>query len=91
MTPITFPKIKKQDALEIAAQVCGGDPQDFRCYSKKPARYVIYGVIPDEPCWYISAPWGDEDKVVMLRASRVIVISRLTGQVHYDGSADDEG
>lgn len=89
MTPIPFPKIKKQDALEIARQVCDGDPKSFRCHSRRPDRYAIYGLMSDELYWYVTVPWGDN--VLMLRASRVIVISRLTGQVCYDGSAEDEG
>ncbi len=86
-----FPPITKQKALEIAAQICKADCREFHCYSKKPERYWIYSAIPipDEPCWYVCASW--DDNLLVLRSSRVIVISRLTGQVFYDGSAGDEG
>ena len=84
-----FPPITKQKALEIAAQVCKADRKEFHCYSKKPENCTIYATFPDEPCWYVSATWDDAPHV--LRSSRVIVISRLTGKVFYDGSAGDEG
>ena len=84
-----FPPITKQKALEIATQVCKGDRKEFHCYSKKPERCALYATIPDEPCWYVYASW--DDNLLALRSSRVIVISRLTGQVFYDGSAGDEG
>ncbi len=87
----SFPSITKQKALEIVAQVCNDDRREFHCYSKKPDRFKMYGVIPDEPCWFVYAPWGDGKDGMMLRSSRVIVISRMTGKVFYDGSAGDEG
>ena len=86
-----FPPITKQKALEIAAQVCKDDRKEFHCYSKKPERCRIYSatLIPDEPCWYVYTSW--DDNPLVLRSSRVIVISRQTGQVFFDGSAGDEG
>ena len=84
-----FPPITKQKALEIAAQVCKGDRKEFHCYSKKPENCTIYATIPDEPCWYVSTAWDDNQHT--LRSSRLIVISRVTGKVFYDGSAGDEG
>ena len=84
-----FPPITKQKALGIAMQVCKGDRKEFHCYSKKPENFTIYAIIPDEPCWYVCTSWDDNPPI--LRSSRLIVISRLTGQVFYDGSAGDEG
>ncbi len=84
-----FPPITKQKALEIATQVCKSDRGEFRCDSKKPENCRIYATIPDEPCWYVSTAWDDNQH--MLRSSRVIVISRMTGKVFFDGSAGDEG
>lgn len=87
-----FPPITKQKALEIAAQVCGGDHEVFHCYNKKPKGCAIYMVTPipeNEPCWYVYTSWDKNPGV--LRSSRVIVISRLTGKVYYDVSAGDEG
>lgn len=84
-----FPPITKQKALEIATQVCKTDRREFHCYSKKPENFRFYANIPDEPCWYVSAAWDGAPHV--LRSSRLIVISRMTGKVFYDGSAGDEG
>ena len=84
-----FPPITKQKALEIAAQVCKSDRKEFHCYSKKPKNCAIYATFPGEPCWYVSAAW--DDAPLTLRSSRMIVISRMTGKVFYDGSAGDEG
>ncbi len=84
-----FPPITKQQALEIAAQVCKTDRKEFHCYSKKPENCAIYVTFPDEPCWYVSAAW--DDNLIRLRSCRVIVISRVTGIVFYDGEVGDEG
>lgn len=84
-----FPLITNQKAMEIAAQKCMSNPAEFKCYGKKPERCRIYGLNPADPCWYVYAPWSDEQTV--LRSSRVIVISRMTGEILYDGSAGDEG
>lgn len=84
-----FPPITKQKALEIAAQVCKADRKEFHCYNKKPENCTIYATLPAEPCWYVFTAWDDASHV--LRSSRVIVISRMTGKVFYDGSASDEG
>lgn len=82
------PLITKQRALAIAAQALfrGGK---FECYSERPSTCRIYGINIDQPCWYIYAPWADG--MHALRSSRVMVISRLTGKIIYDGSAGDEG
>ena len=60
------------------------------CHSKKPLQFAIYANLP-EPCWWVVAPWGDSTDEIVLRSSRVIVIGRNTGMIHYDGSAGDEG
>jgi hypothetical protein len=39
---------------------------------------MMYHTFPDEPCWYVYASW--DDNLIILRSSRVIVISRMTGQ-----------
>jgi len=84
-----FPRITKQKALEIAAQMCMRNIGEFKCYSKKPESCRIYGINPADPCWYVYPPQDDEQAV--LRSSRVIVISRVNGEIIYDGSAGDEG
>lgn len=84
-----FPPITKQRALQIAARAVTPHGGKFKCYSKKPESFRNYGINPIEPCWYVYVPWNDG--LTALRSSRVIVISRLTGSILYDGSAGDEG
>lgn len=79
-----FPPITKQQALDIAAQVCKGDKKEFKCYSVEPSHYVLYVYWPDQPCWYIDVPW-DDDNPLVLRKDRAIVISRITGKILYNG------
>lgn len=47
--------------------------------------------MPTEPSWRIYAPRGDGLDGKMLRSSRIILISKESGRVLYDGSANDEG
>jgi hypothetical protein len=84
-----FPPITKQRALEIAARVAMTHGGQFKCYSQKPDSCRIYGINTDQPCWYVYAPWADG--MLALRSSRVMVVSRLNGDILYDGSAGDEG
>ena len=84
-----FPPITKQRALQIAARALAPHGGQFKCYSQKPDSCRIYGLNLDQPCWYVYPPWADG--MLALRSSRVMVISRLTGKILYDGSAGDEG
>jgi hypothetical protein len=45
---------------------------------------------PAEPYWPVTCPWND-GKEPMIRDSRVILVSKLTGEILYDGPAGDEG
>ena len=90
-TVIKFPPITKQHALAIAARAFPPHDGQFKCYSQNPDNCLIYCFNTDQPCWYVYVPWEDEDKVLSLRSSRVMVISRLTGDILYNGSAGDEG
>lgn len=84
-----FPPITKQRALAIAARAAMPHGGRFECYSQKPDSCQLYGINTGQPCWYVYAPWGDG--LLALRSSRVMVISRLSGKILYDGSAGDEG
>ena len=89
--------ISKQEAVEIAVNACGeaakngrDHSEHFECVDPFPENCRIYNM-PTEPCWYIHAPWGDGLDGSMLRSSRVFLISKESGKVLYDGSANDEG
>ena len=84
-----FPPITRKMALEITQRACNVQDREFKCHTNKPERFHPYNVNLDEPCWYVYAPWDDE--ILALRSSRVVVISRVTGAILYDGDAGDEG
>ncbi len=85
-----FP-ITREKAIKIAASQPTTDISMFSAQDT-PGNANIYmarGI--DEPCWYVSAPWGNGMDGAMLRSRRIVVIARKTGRVLYDGSANDEG
>ena len=85
-----FP-VSEERAVKIAMAVyCNSSKpaeRSFRIRKKPPNIYFQ----PKEPCWHVFAPWGDGLDGTVLRSSRVIVVSKVTGAVLYDGSANDEG
>lgn len=87
-----FPPVTRRDALEIALRKLAQPSVEapLICHGRKPPRFNIYNE-PAEPCWWIHVPWGDGRDGQVLRGSRVMVVGRSTGTIHYDGSANDEG
>lgn len=87
-----FSPITRREALRIASLALSREAQDSRliCHGAKPSSCHIYNA-PHEPCWYIYAPWNTEVDAIVLRSRRVILVGKLTGTIHYDGSAGDEG
>lgn len=85
-----FPPTGRTAAIAIARQRCTPELESFRVSRRLPPNAHIYKQ-PEEPCWVICAPWKDGKDGTMLRSSRLILISRQTGEVLYDGSAHDEG
>lgn len=59
------------------------DERAFKVSKEQPLIYNPTG----EPCWYVSAPWGDG--ISALRSGRVIAVSKITGAVLYDGPTGD--
>ena len=84
------PKINFEKAVEIAQQSFIPSADLFTVYEKKQDWMNIY--LPnDEPCWFIKAPWNDKLDYRMITSQHVIVISKESGEIIYDGSACDEG
>lgn len=81
--------IDKDEALLIAQKQSTPPIEEFQIYDSMPTNWSIYGASADEPgeCWYVRTPCTGTG----LRSSRAIIISRQTGEVIYDGSANDEG
>jgi len=88
-----FP-LSERKAIKIAIDECSKkqipDGRAFRASNERPPAMYINRPI-EEPCWYIHAPWCDGLDGACLRSSRVLVVSKITGAVLYDGSANDEG
>jgi len=88
-----FQPIARDQAIQIAAQALAhpADAEYLVCVETGPSQYRGLYLTTSEPCWYISAPWDDHKLVWALRSSRVILVGKLTGMIHYDGSAGEEG
>ncbi len=84
-----FPPITQPMAIEIAQHACNAQKMEFDCYANKPKGCRIYNLNPVEPCWYVLGDW--DDNLTVLRSSRLVVISRMTGAIIYNGEAGDEG
>ena len=52
-------------------------------------RWNIYNV-PLKNAWVVF-PTSEPDQTMRLRSSRVVVVSKRTGRVLYDGPAGDDG
>ncbi len=87
-----FPPVTREKALGIVSKALGQSDasEPLICHGRKPKRFSIYADLP-EPCWWVLVPWDDENDVIAIRSSRVIVVGRQTGRIHYDGPAGDEG
>ncbi|SRR6266571_5631032 len=87
-----FPPVTRRMALDIATRALTQSvaSEQLICHGRKPPQFRIYAN-PPEPCWWVQAPWGDGKDGITIRSSRVILAGKLTGTIHYDGSADDEG
>jgi hypothetical protein len=86
-------QIDEQAALQIAVKQASKPPDvdvsQFKIFPSNPGIHIY--AMPTEPCWFVYAPWGDKFDGIMLRSSRVIIISKQSGKVLYDGSTNDEG
>lgn len=87
-----FLPISRRDAFRIASNALAINTRGVPliCHGTKPPACCIYSA-PLEPCWYIYLPWNDDKNVTAIRSSRVMLVGKLTGMIHYDGSAGDEG
>ena len=87
-----FP-VTQDKALRIAQKqiiTTHGAPSidNFHIYDGEPPN-PIYGLTHNQ-IWSVVCPWDNHFSGV-IQDSRLIVISKVSGQVLYDGSAQDEG
>jgi hypothetical protein len=61
----------------------------FTITDSLPVNCSSYG-LPKQDCWYVLCS-AHPSHVYMICSSRVVAISKATGEVVYDGSANDEG
>jgi len=84
----TLPETKR---LARRAAIRAGASEDVEVLDGLPANVHVYSAADLDPCWCVFVPWGDGLDGSMLRSSRIILVSKQTGKVTYDGSANDEG
>lgn len=82
-----FQPISRSEALRIATDALADHARGapLVCHGTKPDNCHIY-CDTSEPCWHIYAPWSDDKDRAAIRSSRVILVGKLTGIIHYDGS-----
>ena len=81
-------RINKEKALEIAREHALRVELDiFDITDSLPPGCSVYNAPKD--CWYISCSYNLPFHA--LTSSRLICVSKTTGEVVYDGSANDEG
>ena len=82
--------ITKEKAINIADEHIRNDKREYCVHDNLPTNgFGIYNQ-PTEDCWYVTCSF-DTRGTVGLGSSRLIFVSKKTGKVLYDGSANDEG
>ena len=84
-------EIGRNKALRIVAEKTAADIGELKCYDGLPDNCHPYSNVPSsgEPFWCVYVPW--QDGVLALRSSPIILVSKRTGKILCDGSANDEG
>ena len=81
-------KINKEKALEIATkQVLRVTPSIYKITDSLPSNCAIWG--SPKNCWYVFYSYNLNPNVI--ESSSVMCISKETGEILYNGSANDEG
>ena len=79
-------------ALRIVAEKVEVDTGELECRDGLPGNCNPYDrPSSGEPFWCVYAPWMDGKDETMLRSSRIVLVSKRTGKILFDGSANDEG
>ncbi len=88
--PFFFFPVSRSRAVRIARRRVGQGLQCYEAFPAKPLNLHIYNP-PTVPAWYLYCTWNDGLDEMMLRSSRLIIVSKRNGRILYDGSANDEG
>ena len=85
-----FPPVSRKRAIEIARQACAESAPILQIYHSRPSNVNAYD-LPSEDCWYVITSANSDPWVNKLCSSRLLMVSKRSGQVLFDGSAGDEG
>lgn len=77
-------------AIAIAKGAAHRGMMVLSIHSHPPASVCVYN-LPKGYFWYILFSHGDAKDGVILRSSKLIVVSKADGEILYNGSANDEG
>ncbi|MGD9874873.1 MAG: hypothetical protein AB7T27_11495 [Kiritimatiellia bacterium] len=83
--------VSRKKAAAIVCEQCGVGAEDIQISGRKPDKVAMYGLSMIDPCWFVHVPWMDGRSRYMLCPSRIVLVSKITGKILYDGSARDEG
>ena len=84
--------LKEPDVRNILKRYIEQDKSGGEIFSiadSLPSNCHIYG-LPKEDCWYVLCS-DHPSQFHMICSSRLVAISKATGEVVYDGAANDEG
>jgi len=84
--------LSEQDALNIFKNYMEQHKSGREIFSitdSLPQNCHPYG-LPEQACWYVLCS-AHPSQGLMICSSRLVAISKATGEVVYDGSANDEG
>lgn len=85
-----FPPVSKKKAVKLVRRALASESTDITVLDTPPLNIRLYQP-PKEPCWYLFAPWQDGMDGKAIRSSRLLLLSKRSGEILYDGSANDEG
>ena len=86
---LTKKNISKEQALEIFRAHIATDKPQLHSITDSAPNVNVYG-LPLEKCWHILCSYHPHCPT-MIASSRLICISKNTGRILFDGSANDEG
>lgn len=85
--------LTERDALNIFRRHIEQDKPAVAIHSitdKPPENCRAYNFLPGEGCWFITCS-SHLSPGAMICSTRIIAVSKTTGEIVYDGSANDEG
>ena len=85
-----FKENGSRNAVAIVRRHVGRDVEIYRVCDNPEGLAIYYGK-PREPFWCVYVSRNDGMDGMVFRSSRVVLVSKATGKILYDGDAGDEG